>query len=166
MKVLPNDVSEEKAISASPAESKDELVREIVDWLHNLSNVFDEQSREVEKVTGLNKNQALIIKIVSSLQPVSVSQLAKRMQLNSVTTVRILDRMEKLDLITRTRSDIDRRVVEIRITDKANDIDLLLGNITHDILKCCLGATDEVELIEKLKPLHKISSLFDPVSQD
>ncbi|MDD2732871.1 MAG: MarR family transcriptional regulator [Desulfuromonadaceae bacterium] len=144
--------------SDSRMHSNSQSLEEVLEWLHNLSIVFDEQSREIEIATGLNKNHALAIKLISRFPSLSVSALAKRMHINSVSMVRILDHLEKHELITRIRSKKDRRVVEIRITEKANDIDLILGNMTHDILMRCLEATDDGDLLKKLTPLKNFTS--------
>lgn len=139
-------------------ETNDEMIAGVVEWLHDLSSAFDEQSREINKATGISRNEVLAIKMVSRSPSITVSELAKCMQISSVTMVRILDRLEKKDLITRTRSSRDRRVVEIRITEKVNDIDLILGNMTHDILMRCLAARDDSDLLKKLAPLKDFTS--------
>ncbi len=166
MSRLPVKVTQGKLVSTSNIESNADLLSGVVDWLQNLSSVFDEQSREINKVTGISRNEVLVIRVVSRSPTINVSELARRMQMNKVTMVRILDRLERRELITRTRSCRDRRVVEIMVTAKAEDIDLMLGNITHDILKCCLGAANEVEFIDKLEPLHKFTEQFKSTSYD
>ncbi len=158
MSLLENDKGADNVVCTLPVEPNGEMISGVVEWLHNLLSTFDEQSREINKVTGVSRNEVLAIRMVSISPSITVSELAKRMQISSVTMVRILDRLEKKDLIARTRSNRDRRVVEISITDKAQDIDVMLGNITHDILKCCLGVSDDDELLAKLKPLQKLSS--------
>lgn len=147
--------------SVSHVNSKDELLGEVFEWLYKLTNAFDEKSREIEIATGLSKNHALAIKVISSFPSITVSALAKRMHVNPVAMVRILDRLEKQEFITRIRSLKDRRVVEISITEKANDIELMLGNMTHDILMCCLAATDDGDLLKKLVPLQNLTAHFE-----
>ncbi len=144
----------------------EELLGEIFEWLHNLTHVFKEKSREIEKNTGLSRNLVMAMKVISTPHSSSVSGLAKRMHINSVTMVRILDRLEKLELITRIRSTKDRRVVEIRVTEKAGDLELMLNNMTHDILMSCFGAGDTSELMEKLATLQNLASRLDAGSVD
>lgn len=158
MSAITADGSMNNTTTASYVHSNDKLLEEVFEWLYNITTAFDEKSRELEIATGLSKIHALAIKVISRSPSISVSVLAKRLNINSVAMVRILDRLEKQELITRVRSLKDRRVVEIRITEKANDIELMLGNMTHDILMCCLAATDDGDLLRKLVPLQNLTA--------
>jgi DNA-binding MarR family transcriptional regulator len=152
------------AINISPSELREEIIGEIFDRLYGLSNVTDEHTREIEKLTGLTKNQALTVKEISRTPSARVSDLARSMHLNPATMVRILDRLEEQELITRTRSKVDRRVVEIELTEKATDIRLVLRTITHGSMMNSLGATSDRDLMDMLKALHKLSSFFNATS--
>lgn len=160
------EVFADKLACTSPAKSDDETLGDVVEWLHDLACAFYEQSREINKVSGISRNELQIIKTISRSSSINVSELAKRMQMSSVTTVRTLDSLEKQGLITRNRSSKDRRVVELSITDKAKEIDSILGRITHEIMKCCLGASDDNDLMERLKPLQNLSSSINSISHD
>jgi DNA-binding MarR family transcriptional regulator len=92
------------------------LVAEIMDNIRRVFQVVNEQSKKVEKDTGLTGPQVWAIKVIASVAPVRVSELAKRMYLHPATVVGILDRLEKRGLIARTRSTEDRRVVEVSLT--------------------------------------------------
>ncbi|MDD2272569.1 MAG: MarR family transcriptional regulator [Desulfuromonadaceae bacterium] len=137
-----------------------ELVDDVYGLLNGLSNMIDEQSREIEKLTGLSKNQALTIRAVSRSPSASVTELAKSMYLNPATMVRILDRLEEQGIIARIRSKEDRRVVKIGMTDKFSGIEKILRTITHDSLLKCLATTNDNELSDMLGKLQKLSSLF------
>lgn len=160
MGVVIVDTSAKKTTSDSDMHSN-ELITEIFEWLYSLINVFEKNIRKVESATGLSKNHALAIKAISRTPSISVSELAKRMDINTVTMVRILDRLENLEIITRIRSIKDRRVVEIKITEKANDLERILDNMTRDALMCFLGATDNNDLAQKLAPLRLFTAHVD-----
>lgn len=147
--------------SSSPSPLREKIVDDIFGWLNGLSNMIDEQSRKIEKLTGLSRNQALTIRAVSRSPSASVTELAKNMYLNPATMVRILDRLEEQGLIARIRSKEDRRVVKIGMTDKFSGIEMILRSITHDSLMHCLAATDDNELRGMLGSLQKLSSLFN-----
>ncbi|NTV48696.1 MAG: MarR family transcriptional regulator [Geobacteraceae bacterium] len=142
-------------------ELREELIDELLDRLNSLSNATEGLSREVEKLTGLSRNHVLTIKAVSRSPSARVSELARSMYLNPATMVRILDHLEEQGLITRTRSKEDRRVVEIKLTEKAAGVKMVLHDITHGCMKHCLGITDNQELLDILKVLRRLSSLFD-----
>ena len=150
----------ENTTSHSYSDQREKLNVEIIDCLYGLANITDEQSRKFEKLTGLSKCQALTIKAVSRSTSAQVSELARSMNINPATMVRILDRLEEQGLITRTRSKEDRRVVEIGLTDKAKDIGMILHNIIYDSMMHILVAKDNRELLNMLEVLQSISSLF------
>ncbi len=139
---------------------RQELVREVFDSLHSLSNVTDEQSREIEKRTGLSRNQTMTVRAVTRSPAIHVSDLARIMYLNPATMVRVLDRLEEQDLVTRTRSKEDRRVVEVRPTEKSGEIELILRKVAHDSLMNCLKSTNNDDLAAMLASLQKLSALL------
>lgn len=95
----------------------DIMVAEILDNIRRVFQVVNEQSKEVERETGLTGPQAWAVKVIAKHGPVRVSDLARRMYLHPATVGGILDRLEKRGMIVRTRSSEDRRVVEVNLTD-------------------------------------------------
>ena len=148
-------------IDNSCSDLREDLIGDIFDCLYGLSNITDELSHEIEKITGLSRNQVLAIKSISRSPAVRVSELARNMYLKPVTMVRVLDRLEEQGLIVRVRSTVDRRAVEIELTDKAKDIELVLHAITHDSMMNCLSTADNSELIHIIADLHRLSSLLN-----
>lgn len=96
--------------------SRSTLAAEIIDNIRLIFRVFSEQSRRIEHETGLTGSQFWVIKMLEG-SPMKVSDLARRMYLHPATMVGLLDRLEAKGLVQRTRSDNDRRVVHIIITD-------------------------------------------------
>jgi DNA-binding MarR family transcriptional regulator len=95
---------------------KSEIVAEIIDNLRRVFQVVNGHSKNAEKDTGLTGPQLWAIKIIADFAPIRVSDLAKKMYLHPATVVGILDRLEVRDLVCRTRSREDRRVVEVELT--------------------------------------------------
>lgn len=155
------DEANDTDMNPSCKELRKELIDEVFDWIYGLSSVTEELSREIEKMTGLNRNQALTLKAISRSPSTRVSDLARSTFLNPATMVRVLDRLEEQDLITRTRSKKDRRVVEVALAGKAAAVRLDLYDVTHGNMMHCLGSTNERELKDLIKALRKLSSLVD-----
>ncbi|MDD2900183.1 MAG: MarR family transcriptional regulator [Desulfuromonadaceae bacterium] len=89
----------------------------IIDNLRRVIQIVADYSKAVERSTGLTGPQLWALKILSSTSPLHVSDLARRMYLSPATVVGILDRLEIKGLVTRTRSIIDRRVVDLHLTE-------------------------------------------------
>jgi len=98
--------------------SKSTMVAGIIDDIRRVFYVLAEHSRKVEYETGLTGPQLWVVKMLDGADSMKVTDLARRMHLHPATMVGILDRLEVKGLVKRTRSDKDRRVVHIIITDQ------------------------------------------------
>jgi DNA-binding MarR family transcriptional regulator len=102
--------------------SKSTMVAGIIDNIRRIFYVLAEQSRKAEHETGLTASQLWVIKILEEVSPMKVTDLARRMYLHPATMVGLLDRLETKGLVQRSRSDKDRRVVHIIITDHGREL--------------------------------------------
>lgn len=98
------------------------MIAEIVDNIRRIFHVVNELSKNSEIETGLTGPQLWALKVISKEAPIMVSEIARRMYLHPATVVGILDRLEAQDLVTRVRSQADRRVVHIDLTRKGRAI--------------------------------------------
>lgn len=101
---------------------KSETVADIIDNLRRIFQVVNEYSKIAEKDTGLTGPQLWAIKVIAQWAPIRVSDLARRMYLHPTTVVGILDRLESRELVCRTRSTTDRRVVEVNLTAQGKQL--------------------------------------------
>lgn len=99
-----------------PKPKPDVMVAEIMDNIRRVFQVVNEQSKLVERDTGLTGPQVWGIKVIAEHGTIRVSDLAKKMYLHPTTVVGILDRLEKRGLVCRVRSQEDRRVVDVSLT--------------------------------------------------
>ena len=74
--------------------------------------------------------QALVLTVLGEEGRVSISTLAERTGNANSTVSGIVDRLEKLDLARRERSQTDRRVIYVNATEKYN---LLCQNAQTDV---------------------------------
>ena len=144
-----------------PASLQENMVAEIMDNIRRVFQVVNEQSKQVERDTGLTGPQLWAIKIISVESPVRVSDLAKKMYLHPATIVGILDRLEKHGLVTRTRSTEDRRVVEVTLTEEGQGFvdgapEVVSNKITHG-----LATLDTHELTIIHQGLERLAVILD-----
>jgi DNA-binding MarR family transcriptional regulator len=121
-------------------------VAEIIDNIRRVFQVVNEYSKKAERETGLTGPQLWAIKVISEDAPIKVSDLARRMYLHPATVVGILDRLEARDLASRTRSLVDRRVVEIELTEKGKDLVVQAPEVAQGLLVKGLETLPEVKL--------------------
>ena len=92
------------------------LICDIINDVRRVFHVVHEVSKKAKQKTGLTSPQLWAIKSISESANIKVSDLACRMYLHPATVVGILNRLEKMNLIRRSRQDADRRVVRISLT--------------------------------------------------
>jgi len=110
------------------------VVAGIIDDIRRVFQVLTEQSKKAESATSLTSSQLWVIKILKETSPRKVSDLALRMYLHPATMVGLLDRLEAKGLVTRTRSEKDRRVVHIDLTDKGRELEIHSPEVVQTLL--------------------------------
>ena len=125
------------------------VVAEIIDDIRRVFHVVNEQSKKAKRETGLTGPQLWAIKMIGELSPVRVSDLAARMYLHPATVVGILNRLELQGLINRMRTNEDRRVVKIELTDAGNAIVAKAPQVAQGLLVAGL----EVLPLKKLQDI-------------
>lgn len=97
-------------------------VAEIIDNIRRVFQAVNERSKLAEKETGITGPQLWAIKTIAQCGSVKGAELARRMYLHPTTVVGILDRLEARGLVTRTRSTVDRRIVEVALTEQGREL--------------------------------------------
>jgi len=99
---------------------KSAAVSEIINNIRRVFQVVNEKSKKGKRETGITGPQLWAIKTIAELSPVRVSDLARRMYIHPATVVGILNRLELQGLIKRVRTNDDRRIVNVELTNAGN----------------------------------------------
>lgn len=86
--------------------------------LRRITRAIHLQSKRLVRETGLTAPQLIVMQAMQRHGQTSASTVAKEVALSQATVTTILDRLGRAGLIQRTRSDADRRVVHIQLTDE------------------------------------------------
>jgi len=130
-------------------DSKDNIIAEIIDDIRRVFQVVNEQSKKTKRETGITGPQLWAIKMIGDLSPIRVSDLAARMYLHPATVVGILNRLELQGLIKRLRTNEDRRVVKVELTEEGKEIVAKAPQVSQGLLVSGL----EVLPLKKLKDI-------------
>lgn len=123
--------------------SNSEKVASIIDNIRRFFQVVNEHSKLVERETGLTGPQLWAIKVIAEAESIMPSELARRMYLHPATVVGLIDRLVKRGLVARSRSESDRRVVMIFLTDAGKELLLSAPEVPQGlIVKGLEGLTD------------------------
>lgn len=85
--------------------------------LRRIMRAMDLHSRRLIKTAGLTAPQLLLLRSIDELGAVSISRLSGHMNLSQATVTTILDRLSSRGLVSRRRSEADKRIVHAFLTD-------------------------------------------------
>jgi DNA-binding MarR family transcriptional regulator len=124
------------------------------------ANWFTERFKQILDEYDITNQQFNILRILrGSKRPLSTLQIRDRMLDKMSDTSRIVDRLVKKELVEKAVCEADKRLVDIRITDKGMALLLELDNRNEETDKL-LSGLDEQEakqlnhLLDKLRDIH------------
>ena len=119
--------------SSSHAPLEDQLFVAVLKAADSLS----QEAEQLIKSGGLTGAQYNVLRILRGSEPEGLpcSGIGERMISRDPDMTRLLDRMEKRELITRERQKADRRVVKTRITAEGLKLLKKLDQPVHDLHK-------------------------------
>lgn len=128
----------------------------------NIQRTADSMMQEIHDVLrpfGLSVTQYNVLRILrgAGAAGVTCKDIAARMITRDPDITRLLDRLERRNLLTRARAKEDRRFVSIRITDEGlallGDLDLPIENKQLELMSHATPQQlrDVIELLELLR---------------
>jgi DNA-binding MarR family transcriptional regulator len=123
------------------------------------ANWFTERFKQILDDYDITNQQFNILRILrGSKRPLSTLQIRDRMLDKMSDTSRIVDRLVKKELVEKTVCETDKRLVDIRITDKGLALLLELDARNEDTDKLLKGLSQEEaqqlnHLLDKLRDI-------------
>ena len=103
---------------------------------------------------GITYTQYLVLLVLWESKNCSIKEIAKVLKLDSPTITPIVQKLEKMDLVKRVRSDKDERVVLVSLTKTGIDLEDQVADIQNKVAcKTHLKTKDFNELKETLNQL-------------
>jgi len=99
--------------------SESAITNEVMSALRRIIRAIDLHSRALVQRFGLTGPQLMVLKELLAEAPRPVNELASAVNLSQATVTGILDRLEKKNMVARTRSTVDRRKVLVSATATA-----------------------------------------------
>nr|WP_028399534.1 MarR family transcriptional regulator [Ectobacillus panaciterrae] len=101
-------------------------------------------------------NEFSVLRALYANSPQMASQIASEVNVTSSHITAVTDRLVKKELVMRKRSDSDRRIVYLEITDKGREVAEKLENLRKEYYKEKFGGWSDEEM-------QKVLELFDRV---
>lgn len=97
--------------------------------------------REIFLEFDITEKQWRVLRVLWENNGCNLQSLAQATSISSPSLVGVVDRLERVDLVERHRSEIDRRVVDIFITNRGKALELAVQSrveAAHAVLKASI----------------------------
>jgi len=112
-----------RALAAATAEGEPSRYDlQVFDGLRQIFHLIDMYSRVLKSGHSLTEPQLICLAAIAGTDKITASTLSKRLHLSQSTVTGILDRLEKKELVVRTRDTRDRRRVNLSLTEKGRSM--------------------------------------------
>jgi DNA-binding MarR family transcriptional regulator len=122
------------------------------------ADLLEASITEALKPFGLSPTQYNVLRILrgAGCDGICCKEVAERMVTPDPDVTRLMDRLEKRNLLTRDRAKEDRRFVTIRLTQEGLDLTNGLDQPIREFIRQKLGRIPDPELLDMIRVLEKI----------
>lgn len=129
--------------------------------IKDINSKINQKITESLKATGLTVPQITAIKLIAHHKELTVSQLSEEMCLTKATVSGILDRLENLNIVERTRSNEDKRVVYVKFSEQGSKTAYEIKDLMNSCFDNIFNGVNEEQLNNIYKGLIELSKLVD-----
>lgn len=134
--------------------------RIITDLLHNVKRSFEKLVKCYFNDYKLTLTQLSLVLLLKENGSLNVSSISKQMGLSKSTVSGIIDRLEKMNIVTRTRSEEDRRVIRISLTDEVKNIGPSIENKLKEFIYHMFDGVSDDDLSDIVKGLCLLDQII------
>lgn len=152
-----------KAVTQGRKRAEEPIADDILRAIRRILRKTAEHSRQLAREGDLSVPQLLCLRKVAEstkVEPVTVAEVANAVQLSNATVSRILDRLEKAELIVRERGTVDRRKVYLSLTPAGKRRVNKLPTPLHEQFLARLTELGKVEQSALLASLEQIVEMM------
>lgn len=142
------------------------LEDQVIVALRRITRAIDLHSRELMQEFGLTTPQLAALQAIARLQPITAGALARSIHLSQSTITGVLNRLEKRGLVSRVRSEADRRSIVVGLTDAGRELLQAAPSLLQDQFRRELLQLQEWEQTQMLATLQRIASMMDAEDLD
>lgn len=114
-----------------------------------------------EKFKDISNNDMHIIEAVGIQEPKSVSTIARSLGVTVGTLTVNMNNLEKKGYLSRTRSEEDRRVVLVELTEKGRKAFFHHRDFHKGMIKAAVSGLNEDETVSLITCLQKLDAFFE-----
>lgn len=137
------------------------VTTEVVSALRRIIRAIDLHSKNLVQRYGLTGPQLIVLKELGAGESMTVSELSQAVNLSQATVTGILDRLERKQLVTRSRSQADKRKVLVARTPAAEEILASAPPLLQDHFNQAFSALPDWQQTQILSSLQRIVALME-----
>ncbi len=131
--------------------------------LYSVSRLITKAYKPFLEKMGITYPQYLVLMVLWEHGNLAVNQIGEKLLLNTNTLSPLIKRMEKLDLLNRTRSTQDERSVRVELTEKGKDLKIHASEVPQKLLNRLLS--EEVELTDVMLLKNTLDKWIDVLKE-
>lgn len=139
----------------------DDLADQILVSIRRVVRAIDLNSKQLVRDYGVSGPQLVTLRAVARLGPISVTALAREVNLSQPTVTGILARLEQQGLVQRERDEGDRRNVVSTITTRGISVLKDTPTLLEDRFRRELSRLEEWEQTQTLATLQRIAAMME-----
>ncbi|MGD1822591.1 MAG: MarR family winged helix-turn-helix transcriptional regulator [Pleomorphochaeta sp.] len=141
-------------------ENYNSIADEVFIAVRKIDRSIDIHSKKLKKKFGLTGPQLMVLKAIARNSNMQISAIAKDISLSQATVTSILDRLETQGYAKRQRSLIDKRKVNIVLTEKAEEVLKTNVNLFQEDFYEKFNKLEKWEQMMILASLDRLGSLL------
>lgn len=136
-------------------------VDEVGEMVQKLVRVFQLFERDQIKVHGFTSSQCYSLIEILKAGSLTMNDLSDKMNLDSSTMTRVIDKMVRDELIKRERDEADRRIVLVSLTDKGKEAAEILNSSVNEYYKKIISSIPKGKVDEVLNAISVLLKAFE-----
>ncbi len=147
-------------------ETGHDRIKAIVHLLRRLMQAGEHYTKELDKKYQVSAPQLVCLLTLYEHGPLSPSQIAKHIMVNSSTVTGIIDRLEQKGLVQRIRKSRDRRVINIELTEAGKDLSKHAPPPIQQKIVDGIARLPEEDINEIIRGLTKLTYMLESEQVD
>lgn len=124
------------------------------------------QSKKLAKVAGLTPSQLLMLQFLDEPGEATAGDVAKAVKLSQATVTALIDKLQNRGLVTRRKSETDRRRIYVVLTDAGREILDTSPDLLQDTFEVGFLKLADWEQAMVIAGLERVASLLDAEDLD
>jgi DNA-binding MarR family transcriptional regulator len=138
-----------------------QITSSVLRAIRRVLRVADQGGRKLAADTGLTPSQILVLQEIERRQETTPSTVAATLQFGQATVTNIVDPLEATGLVSRRRSNLDKRQILLCVTKRGNDLLETAPDLLQNRFRDRFSALPAWEQAMILAALERLCELLD-----